>query len=530
MIYIIGSGPAGVSSAAALVSKGHDVTMLDAGIELEPERQQVLAQLAFQESTRWDPAMLERLKENMKPGPGGITLKYSYGSDFPYREAETYVQREVKDAAIISSLAKGGLSNVWGAAILPYQACDMTDWPITLEALAPHYRSVLSLMGLAAAKDDLESQFPLYSDHYAKPRTSRQIEELLYDMKSGTAKLGAAGFLFGHSRLAVYAENSYHRECATCGLCLYGCPYGLIYNSALTIEELRQQSNFTYVSGVIVKKLEEFLDNVRVIGQWKTNNEEVTFNASRVYVAAGALATTKLILDSMEAYDRTLTLRDSQYFMLPLLRYRGVPHVVDEELHTLAQAFIEISDKVLCDRTVHLQMYGYNDLYKKALETSCGYFYPLLRSLSNVFLNRFLLVQGYLHSDVSATISARLRAPGGGSPSKLILEGGDTERSRKIVRKVVAKLSKNRNSFKAVPLKLLMKIGLPGQGNHSGGSLPMRTSPKEFESDVWGRPYGFKRVHVVDSSVFPSIPATTITLSVMANAHRIAAANDQYQG
>jgi choline dehydrogenase-like flavoprotein len=30
-------------------------------------------------------------------------------------------------------------------------------------------------------------------------------------------------------------------------------------------------------------------------------------------------------------------------------------------------------------------------------------------------------------------------------------------------------------------------------------------------------------VHVIDSSVFPTIPATTITLSVMANAYRIGA-------
>jgi choline dehydrogenase-like flavoprotein len=34
-------------------------------------------------------------------------------------------------------------------------------------------------------------------------------------------------------------------------------------------------------------------------------------------------------------------------------------------------------------------------------------------------------------------------------------------------------------------------------------------------------------VPVVDSTVFPSIPATTITLSVMANAHRIASAHGE---
>ena len=39
--------------------------------------------------------------------------------------------------------------------------------------------------------------------------------------------------------------------------------------------------------------------------------------------------------------------------------------------------------------------------------------------------------------------------------------------------------------------------------------------------DPLGRPQGWSRVHAVDASVLPSVPATTITFSVMANAHRI---------
>lgn len=502
--------------------------MLDAGIELEPERQRMLDQLTVQEATDWDPKTVERLKENMRPTPAGVSVKYSYGSDFPYRQTEEYVPRELRNASVLSSLAQGGLSNVWGAAILPYLANDMSDWPIAREELDAHYRSVLSFMGLAAVKDDLESRFPLYRDSYAPLRTSQQAREFLDDLGKNREQLQSDGFIFGRSRLAVYARNPHNHECAACGLCLYGCPYGLIYNSAQTLGELRQYSNFTYVKDVIIRKLEESGDYVKITGRQRTNNEVVTFNASRVYVAAGVLSSTKLVLESLEAYDQPLSLRDSQYFMLPLLRYRGVPRVIDEELHTLAQAFIEISDKSLSDKTVHLQVYGYNDFYRKALENSFSYFYPLIRFASNAFLNRFLLIQGYLHSDVSAAISLKLSAPENGSQSKLIIEGGDNGDSRKIVRRVVAKLAEHKQQLRAVPLKYLMKIGQPGLGNHSGGSLPMRARPGRFETDVAGRPSGFRRVHVVDSSIFPSIPATTITLTIMANAHRIAAAHNQY--
>jgi len=61
----------------------------------------------------------------------------------------------------------------------------------------------------------------------------------------------------------------------------------------------------------------------------------------------------------------------------------------------------------------------------------------------------------------------------------------------------------------------------PGRGYHCGGSIPMRENPKPFESDRLGRPHGWSRIHAVDATVLPSVPATTITFSVMANAHRI---------
>jgi hypothetical protein len=65
-------------------------------------------------------------------------------------------------------------------------------------------------------------------------------------------------------------------------------------------------------------------------------------------------------------------------------------------------------------------------------------------------------------------------------------------------------------------------IAHPGRGFHTGGSFPMEAgAPGATQSDMLGRPGGFTRVHAVDSTVFPSVPATTITFTVMANAHRI---------
>jgi choline dehydrogenase-like flavoprotein len=74
------------------------------------------------------------------------------------------------------------------------------------------------------------------------------------------------------------------------------------------------------------------------------------------------------------------------------------------------------------------------------------------------------------------------------------------------------------------PVKPLIEITEPGRGFHIGGSFPMAAEPGPDETDIVGRPGGMSRVHLIDASVFTTIPATTITFTAMANAHRIGAA------
>ena len=90
------------------------------------------------------------------------------------------------------------------------------------------------------------------------------------------------------------------------------------------------------------------------------------------------------------------------------------------------------------------------------------------------------------------------------------------------VRRVVRKLLRHSWALGAMPLEPLLKIAKPGRSFHSGGTFPRRTTPGELETDLLGRPTGWQRLHLVDASIFPTIPATTLTFSVMANAHRIA--------
>jgi len=521
--YIIGSGPTGVSAAKALLDRGLKVTMLDAGITLEKSKQAALDQTSSSSSADWNRKHIDDFKSGTKATAKGITLKLAYGSDFPYRGGEQFISAK-GDVGILPSLAQGGLSNVWGAAMLPYLPEDTSDWPINIRDLDPHYRAVLAFTGLAGHDDDLAQKFPLFVKPHNGLRTGSIVRSLLEDLNANREALAKHDILFGHSRLAVAEQNRNGLSCAACRMCMYGCPLGLIYNSADTLRDLREHPNFTYRQNVVVKTFREVADLVEIVAYELPSGENVQFKASRLFIAAGTLATTRLVLESLEATNVSVTLKDSQYFLLPLLRNRGPSEFEkDEPEHTLAQAFIEIFDRKVSEKSVHLQVYGYNDLYREAIKNTAGPLFGLGKPLVDSFLKRFVLLQGYLHSDYSNEIEARLLPRAANAPTgRLALTVKRNSKTEATVSRLITKLRSVKSFTRATPLSPLLKMGSAGRGFHTGGSLPMRSAPGEFETDVLGTPRGCRRVHVVDSSVFPTVAASTITLTAMANAHRIA--------
>ena len=516
MHCVIGSGPAGVACAKALLARGANVLMLDAGLELEPDRAQIVRQCAGTKPAAWSAEQLAVLKGGMAADATGVSLKLVFGSDFPYRETEEKIPWQNHGAGVKPSLALGGLSNTWGAAMLPYRDTDLTGWPVKNAELAQHYRAVTAITGLAAQHDDLAEIFPLHCDQPHALRPSRQAERLYGNLQRHRDKLQARGWHFGRARVAVRAaDNPQGAGCIHCGLCMSGCPYGCIYNSADTVHELRAEKNFAYQRDVIVTSLSETAGKVFITGHHRETRAPLAFQADRAYLAAGVIPTAQILLRSQAAYDQPLTLRDSQYFLFPLLLARRTRDVQTEALYTLSQLFIELNRPHISRHSVHLQLYTYSDFIGQAVRASLGPLKMFARPLEE----RMVVVQGFLHSDESPTIAMTLKRDG--EKDFLQLDTQPNPESRGIVKQVMRELLSQTRRLGGMVVPPMLKLAEPGRSFHCGGSLPMRATPGKFETDTLGRPQGWSRVHAVDASVLPSIPATTITFSVMANAHRI---------
>ena len=513
---VIGSGPAGVACAHALLARGASVLMLDAGLTLEPGRAEVVRQCAAVPPSAWTAAQRAVLQGGLAPDSRGVPLKLVFGSDFPYRETETQIPWRNHGTGLKPSLALGGLSNTWGAAMLPYRDADLAEWPVGAADLAPHYRAVASLTGLAGRRDDLEEWFPLHCDQPGDLSPSRQAQRLAANLQRHRAALRARGWRFGRARVAVRAAAAPRSGgCVLCGGCMTGCPYGCIYNSADTVRELGANHNFRYQRDVIVTSVREEAGRVFIAGCQRETRAPLSFAADRVYLAAGVIPTAQIVLRSQGLYDRALTLRDSQYFLFPLVLARRTRGVVSEALYTLSQLFLELDRPDLSRHGVHLQLYTYSDVIGQAVRQALG---PL-RALARPLAERLVIVQGYLHSDESPTMTMTLKREG--ERDCLHLEPRPNPATRAIVKKVVRELLSQTLRLGGVVVPPLLQLADPGRGFHCGGSLPMRTRPGPLTTDPLGRPSGWSRIHVVDASVLPAVPATTITFSVMANAHRI---------
>ena len=91
------------------------------------------------------------------------------------------------------------------------------------------------------------------------------------------------------------------------------------------------------------------------------------------------------------------------------------------------------------------------------------------------------------------------------------------------IKQAVKKLSSLGRMFGCYVLDPFVQDTISSGGYHVGGTLPMKIIPeKDTDTNLLGIPKGWSRIHVIDSSTFPSLPGTTIGLLAMANAARIA--------
>jgi choline dehydrogenase-like flavoprotein len=146
--------------------------------------------------------------------------------------------------------------------------------------------------------------------------------------------------------------------------------------------------------------------------------------------------------------------------------------------------------------------------------------------MKKFFLEHLVIAHCNLHSDHSPYYEISLKHD---------MSGKSIFQTKKVLNKNSKKIvNLSLKGFKMITKNIgcyILNTFVQHSGNfdsyHLGGSFPMRNKPKlQNDTDIYGRLIGFKNVHIIDSSIFPSLPATTMGLVSMANAYRIASEVD----
>jgi len=522
---VVGSGPAAAGAVHALLAQGIAVTVLDVGNRLDRETSSTVVRMSQTTPEHWDPIDLASITARSASETEAVHSKRSYGSNYAFDDQNNAVGVDWQDGKCFNySLAFGGLTNIWGSSMLPYRAEDIADWPITLSDLAPHYRSIMEMVPCTETRgDDIDEILPSYSTQSNRIHLSRQGQALLNDLQKNRQPLLNAGIRAGKARLAISAQDASGADaCQYCALCLSGCPYGLIYSSAHSFNRWIEKGKITYLAEHLVERIEQCDDKAVVHGIRLADRQPFQLESTRVYLACGVLPTAKIVLNSREDFRGPLKLRDSQYFIYPILRFRSAGDVAAERMHTTTQVFMEIEDPKVSRHLVHLQWYGYSTFLRDEIMRTFLRLPLSLKCLRDWFFGRLMIAQGFIHSDESGFIRLSGTHDTDGR-LRLLAHPVRSRQSLIVVIALGAKLFRHAWSLGALALLPGVKIPRPGAGYHSGGTFPMRKHPGPGETDTLGRLSGWPSIHIVDSSVFPSIPATSIVMSSMANARRIAA-------
>lgn len=540
-VAVVGSGPSGIAAAGVLLERGFDVDMLDGGREPETASRDFARDLLARLRAGGAPTVADRrfLTGGDRAGGVGLALRRGFDVLLRRRIAPEALEKSVLGSAFAfasmteepplegawlpRSLAVGGLANVWGTACYPLRADDYDDWPLTPAELAPWLQRATALFGVWGEADALARAYPAVGEMVpVGGPTARDdaspLEQVLSHWRANEAALARHGLVGGRARVAVTPPGAAGRACLRCGLCLLGCPAGAMWHAAPSLERLKESPRFRHLPGHTVRRFAE--RDAGLVLETAGGGNEAPYAA--VFLAAGALGSFGIAAASLDLDDAAAPVRENDMFVLPFrLRLDGSARRQGMPRFALHEAVLAFAPGIVSARPAHLQFY-------QVTEPLLGPFGPLAAALPETMqawlrrrMNDYVIGFLYLHSDDSRAMTIRARRPCGGR-SVLRVDAPTAPAGAAAAKRAVALLRRTASVTALAPVGALMRAGPPGFSGHIGCTLPMRTRPGPLQCDGEGRLFGQLRVMVVDAACFPAMPAQNPTLTVAANAMRIA--------
>jgi ferredoxin len=424
----------------------------------------------------------QKQNKNLKANRFKKTSKTFYGDDFATKCLNGDL---IKNLSISNSYAYGGHSNIWGGSIDTNPFKYFSAYNFDNKKLKFFFNDILKYISL-------EKSLNFFQDN--------NFDSLL--------KKDALNFKCYESTIALDKK-----KCIRCDNCLFGCEYDAIFNSKNVFEELELKKLVKIKKGYFIKKIERKDKFISI--ETKKNNKKVIYSAKKVYCGLGSINTSKLLLRSNLA--KKIIIKDSQNIIYPLFNSKHKSNKSINEDHSLSKLCMRLFDDN-SHNYFYGQIYAPSNYTLEYIRSKLKINFKISEMIDNKinkYLRSIYFLHGYLPSEYSSKIVI--------SKEKDLIISKQIRSFDKLILNYTETMLKDFFKDTGFTMINFLKIITPSlHSYHFGASLPMKKTPSLDETDIYGQLKNFKDFHIIDSTILPTIPSTSISSLTMLNSYRIA--------
>lgn len=529
-IVIVGSGASGVHAAEAALDAGARVTMVDVGLT-QPAGQRLLPRGDFTTLRSTDTEQYKYLIgedfesisfDDIRQSNKLMPLRrhvISHNKLLTYLTCDGFVATK--------SFALGGLAQSWGAGAVPFSESDLRDWPINKIELDPHYNAVSRTVGISGNFDSLTKVFEPPEKFQPGLDLDSQSEILAKVYENKKKAFQKAGAFLGRAWLAVSSEkrNAIQDAYLYSDTEFWGDSDQSVYRPVWTLKNLLKHPKFTYLSNRLVESFEEHEKGVKLkvsfVDNGKNSGARTEVYGDRLILCAGCFGTPQIVLQSFKAFGHRLPILSNPYAYIPCFHPRLFGFQPRDRRSSFSQLSLHLTATDLVSPTFS-SVFSYRSLLTYRLMRETPLPKRIALDLFRILMPSIAIVTVF-HEDL----------PGSEKHIELLKLGSEQNRLNVFyrynagqeaqIKTANRRVTKTIRQLGLLPLRIISRS--PGSSIHSGGALPMSTEyyrGRPFTTcPETGRLAGTNRVHIADASIFPTMPSTPLTFTLMANARRI---------